>query len=109
MGDYLALSGHRAIDALSSFYADKLIFSCKGLDIDRGICDSNDDFSSVKRKMLKSAKMKILAADLSKFSKAAFSKIADIGDIDVVVTDACPEEGWQTSLAERDVKCLYPV
>ena len=93
MGDYLAFAGQRAISEVSSFYVDKLIFSCKGLTQD-GIFESNDDFCQVKQAMLKMAKTKILAVDFSKFDRTAFSKIASIVDVDVVVTDKKPGDEW---------------
>ena len=94
-GDYLAFSGQRTISEIATFCADKLIFSCKGLDKNHGILDSNDAFTQVKREMIKAAKTKILAADLSKFDKTAFSKIANFADIDMVVTNAALCESWQ--------------
>ena len=108
MGDYLAFAGQRTISEISSFYADKLIFSCKGLDAKNGIFESNDDFCQVKRTMLKSAKMKILAVDLSKFDRAALSKIGSIGDVDVVVTDVQPDQRWLDAFSGMDVECMYP-
>jgi len=93
MGDYLAFAGQRAVSEIASFYVDKLVFSCKGLTRD-GIFESNDDFCQVKRAMLKAAKTKILAVDFSKFDRAAFSKITDICDVDMVVTDARPSDEW---------------
>ena len=107
-GDYFALVGPHTMSGLAPFYADKLIFSCKGLDAKRGIFDSNDDFAQVKRAMLQSARVKILAADLTKFDKIAFSKIADIGDIDVVVTDTQPDERWMDGLDMWGVQCVWP-
>jgi len=106
MGDYLAFAGQRAISEISSFCVDKLIFSCKGLDAEKGLFESNDEFSQVKRAMIKAAKTKILAVDSSKFDKIALSKMADIGDVDVVVTDTCPSEAWVAAFAKCGVECV---
>jgi len=105
-GDYLAFSGQRTIADISTFCADKLIFSCKGLDAAHGILDSNDAFTQVKREMIKAAKIKILAADHSKFDRVAYSKIADFEDVDVVVTDTPPNKSWQKVFKEKEVQCL---
>jgi DeoR/GlpR family transcriptional regulator of sugar metabolism len=107
-GDSLSFVGQRAVSGFSSFYADKLIFSCKGLDANRGVFDGNDDIAQVKSTMLTIAKTKILAVDLSKFEKPAFSKIADIKDIDIIVTNAHPGAEWFTGIQKQGVKCLYP-
>ena len=105
-GDYLAFSGQRTTGDIASFCADKLIFSCKGLDATHGILDSNDAFTQVKREMIKSANIKILAVDNSKFDRVAFSKIASIADIDMIVTDLKPSKSWLKVFADSSVTVL---
>lgn len=105
--NYLALVGPRAADAISSFYADKVILSCKGIDLEHGITDANEMFSQVKQTMLKSAKQRILAADHTKFGKVAFSRICELSDIDMVVTDICPDKKWMDYFAEKGIQCLF--
>ena len=107
VGDYLAFAGSRTVSDIPSFYVDKLIFSCKGVDIKRGITESNDDFSQVKRAMIKSAKTKILAVDASKIDRTAFFKVADISDIDILVTDTSPGDRWIDCLTGLDVNCIF--
>ena len=110
MGEYLAFAGVRATETLNSFYADKLIFSCKALSCngaDNGIFDSTDDFSLVKQKMISRSKTKILATDSSKFSKTAFSKITTISNIDMVVTDTSPGENWLEYFTHEGVDVLF--
>jgi len=108
MGDFLALTGQRAIAAFSACYADKFIFSCKGLDAEHGIFDSIDDLSQVKQAMLRSAATKILAADMTKFDRTAFSKIADFSDIDIIVTDTRPGDRWLDCFSRLGIRCIFP-
>lgn len=105
--NYLALVGARAIDSISSFNADKVILSCKGIDMKRGITDANDMFSQVKKSMLRSAAQRILAVDRTKFGRVAFSQICMLEDIDMVVTDVQPSEEWLHFFEQRRIKCLY--
>ncbi len=105
--NYLALAGPRAIDSINSFHADKLIMSCKGIDMDKGITDAHEMFSQVKNAMLKSSKQIILAADYTKFDKVAFSKICETADIDMVVTDVRPSDAWMKYFEEKGIDCLY--
>jgi len=107
IGDYLAFAGNRTIQEVLSFHVDKLIFSCKGLVYEKGIFESNDDFSQVKKAMLSTAKVKILAVDSSKFDKTAFSKVADIEYVDIVVTDSAPSQDWLEYFKAQKVKCLF--
>lgn len=105
--NYLALVGPRAVDSISSFNADKVIMSCKGIDMQKGITDGNELFSQVKRAMLASAKVKILACDHTKFGQIAFSQICDAVELDMVVTDEKPSEEWLTYFEENGIRCLY--
>lgn len=104
---YLALVGPLATEALGAFNADKVILSCKGIDLDRGVTDANEMFSQVKQSMLKQARLRILAADHTKFNKVAFSRICTLTDIDIVVTDVQPGENWLDFFEERGIRCLY--
>lgn len=105
--NYLALVGPKALESISSFNVEKAILSCKGIDRKKGLTDVNEMFSQVKQTMLKSAKQRILVADYTKFDKVAFSKICELKDIDMVVTDVRPSEEWMGYFAEKGIECLY--
>ena len=105
--NYLALVGPRALEGIGSFYADKVILSCKGLDMEKGITDGNEMFSQVKQAMLKAAKKRILAADCTKFNRVAFSRICELGAVDMVVTDVRPGQEWLSYFEEKGIECLY--
>ena len=105
--NYLAFVGPRTIDAMQSYYADKAIVSCKGLDMQKGISDANEMFCQVKEEMLRSASQRILIADHTKFGKVAFSVISDWSSIDMVVTDIRPSDEWLKYFAEKGIQCLY--
>lgn len=105
--NYLALVGPRALEGIRSFNADKVILSCKGIDMEKGITDANEMFSEVKKAMLSSAKQKILAVDCTKFEAVAFSKICEVTDLDMVVTDVKPSEAWMEYFKDKGITCLY--
>ena len=105
---YLALVGPRAVEGLGAFNVEKAIISCKGLDMKKGITDGNELFSQAKQTMLKSAKQCILAADHTKFDKIAFSRICDVHDIHIVVTDEKPSQEWLELFDRSGIACLYP-
>ncbi|MBR2948645.1 MAG: DeoR/GlpR transcriptional regulator [Lachnospiraceae bacterium] len=105
--NYLALVGPKATNVIEAFNADKVILSCKGMDMGKGLTDSNELVADVKQAMLKSGGMRILAADHTKFDKIAFSKICNLADIDMVVTDICPSKEWMRYFEEKGIECLY--
>ncbi len=106
-GNYLALVGPKALEALTSFNADKVIMSCKGIDMEKGITDANELFSQVKKTMLHCAAQRILAVDYTKFDKVAFSQICEITDLDMVVTDVRPSDAWLKYFDDKGIMCLY--
>lgn len=105
--NYLALVGPKALESINSFHADKVILSCKGIDLEKGISDSNEMFSQVKKAMLRSAHQRILAADHTKFDKIAFSQICEVAEIDMVVTDVRPSDAWVEYFKDKGIDCLY--
>ena len=105
--NYLALVGPKAVEGICAFNADRAILSCKGLDMEKGITDTNEMFSQVKQTMLQSAKQRILAADHTKFNEVAFSQICELTAVDMVVTDIRPSREWLSYFEEKGIECLY--
>jgi DeoR/GlpR family transcriptional regulator of sugar metabolism len=100
----LSLVGHQAEKMISSFHVDKTIISCKGLDTEKGISDSNELEAHIKKLMIDSANVKILAADSTKFDKQSFTKICDLSEIDMIVTDAMPDQKWNNVTSSLDIE-----
>ena len=103
----LPLVGSSAPDMICSFYADKAIISCKGIDMNKGVTDANEALSQVKQAMLRSAKQRIVAADHTKFGNVAFSRICELSAVDMVVTDVCPGREWMDYFGEKGIECIY--
>lgn len=103
----LSLVGHQAEKMISSFHVDKTIVSCKGVDMDYGITDSNELEANVKKLMLDSATTKILAVDNSKLDKISFTKIGELSDIDIMVTDTRPDQKWKNIFDSYHIENYY--
>ena len=103
-----ALVGPQTDRMLKSYHVDKAVISCKGFDLDNGFMDSDELHANNKRTMLKAARERILAADVSKFEKSAFSTVGTLSDITTVVTDEQPGEEWLKKFGEYNVECIYP-
>ena len=78
----LSLVGYQAEKMLAGFHVDMAICSCKGLDAEVGVTDSNERDSAVKTAMFQSAKKRVLAVDSTKFDKASFVKVCDLSFVD---------------------------
>lgn len=107
-GGSCALLGPLTDRAIKSYHVDKAIISSKGFSLEEGFTDTDELHASNKQTMLQSAKEKILAIDHSKFGKIAFSKVGELKDLTMIVTDEMPEEEWILKFEKAGVECIYP-
>ena len=105
---YLAFLGSRTEEVIRYYFVDTVIFSCKALDENWGVMESQEAFGTAKRAMLDSGRKKILVVDNTKFDQTAFSVAGRLRDVDIVVTDAKPSEKWLKLFEEEGVECRYP-
>lgn len=103
----LSLTGSSAEKMIHSYHVDTAICSCKGIDTELGITDSNENDSLIKQAMLHSAERRILALDAEKFDKKSFVKVCDFSDLDLIVTDSAPAERWIGFCEERSIGLIY--
>ena len=104
-GSSLSLVGSSAVHILSQLTADKAIISCKGLDFEKGIMESNLAEAEIKRAMADNAKELILAIDSSKLTRQSFVKTMDLKRVNYVVSDHIPED-WAKYFEESNIKYL---
>lgn len=88
------------------YNVDAAVFSCKGLDIEKGVTESNEPEAVIKRCMAGQAKVRILLADHTKFDQVVFAKVFDWAGIDYVVTDMEPDRRWQTFFRKNGIQLL---
>ncbi len=105
---YLAFLGSRTEEVIRSYYVDKVFFSCKALDQEWGIMESQESFGTTKKAMIASGRKKILVVDSTKFDQTAFSVAGKLRDLDVVVTDKRPSEKWLARFTNAEIECRYP-
>ncbi len=107
-GDSMSFLGVKAADSIEQYNADKVFFSCKGLDIQKGVTEGNDETGCIKQSMIKSAKKVYLTVDSSKFDTVGFYNICSLSGLDVIVTDKKPDERWMQAFEENGIQCIYP-
>lgn len=100
----LSLGGKTAEETLRHYNVDKAVMSCKGVDREKGVSDSNEFEADLKSIMASRAKEVIWAIDSSKFDKVSFVKIMDLRAGDTVVSEQPASEAWQTFFEERGVR-----
>ena len=103
-----ALVGPHTDRMIQSYHVDKAIISCKGLSLEAGITDSDEQDANSKKMMLGSAKERILVADSSKFGEIAFTKVAEWTDLTKIVTDRKPGGQCLQEFEKNRIECIYP-
>ncbi|MDR1209837.1 MAG: DeoR/GlpR family DNA-binding transcription regulator [Clostridiales bacterium] len=105
-GSY-ALTGPATNQMIACRHADKAIISCKGLSMDNGVTDGDENHAVNKRTMLGSSSYRILAADGGKFGEVAYSKVCDFSGINMIVTDRDPGGEWKEFLGKAGVEIVW--
>ena len=103
----LSLTGSSAEKMIHSYYVDTAICSCKGLDMELGVTDSNENDSLIKQAIFASAERRILALDTEKFDKKSFVKVCGLESVNVIVTDGEPAEKWVSFCNEKGIDLVY--
>ncbi|MCM1388410.1 MAG: DeoR/GlpR family DNA-binding transcription regulator [Bacillus sp. (in: Bacteria)] len=103
----MSLLGKKAADSIRSYHVDKVFFSCKGIDLENGVTDGNDETAGIKQNMIQAAKKVYLAVDSSKFGKTALSEICALSGIDAIVTDKKPDDDWLKIFDKMGITCLF--
>ena len=104
----LSFIGPWAEKMIGNYCADKAIISCKGLDLNKGIMESNDMEAEIKKQMIKSSSQIILAIDDTKFGKQSMCRLFDYKDVNIVVTNKKPEQKWLEFFEDMDIKVKFP-
>ena len=84
----LSAVGKYAESPLSEFSCSKLFLGVDGIDIDFGITTTDIREADLNKVMMHSEKKTIVLADSSKFRRRGFSKIANMDEIDLIITDS---------------------
>lgn len=104
----LSLVGYQAEKMVSGFHVDLAVCSCKGLNKELTVTDSNERDSEIKKAFFAAANHKILAVDSSKFDKTSFVKVCDVGNVNTIVTDADPGAQWRENIQSAGAQLIYP-
>ncbi|MDD2502450.1 MAG: DeoR/GlpR family DNA-binding transcription regulator [Clostridia bacterium] len=104
----LSCVGQATENAISSYHADKVFFSCKGFSPRLGATDSNEQESSLRKLMIKHSGEAIFLCDHTKFDKVGYIATAQLDDIHCFITDTHLPEGWKVGFQEKEVKIISP-
>ncbi len=101
-----ALDGD-SVQYLENRYADVVMFSCSGVDLNNGITDVSPKQSRIKQIMIKNSKFKILLCTKNKFNQTFMCKTASFSDIDLLITDSKPDKKTEEMISSSGCKIVY--
>lgn len=87
-----SLVGEITRRTLDQFFVDRLFLAAGAIDINGGVTEFNMDDALIKQALIKNAKEVVLVADSSKFQKTSFSYVADLNQINHLITNAHPPD-----------------
>lgn len=102
----LCLVGSLATDTLRRLHVNKLILGCGGLTPERGLAYFDIDEAEVRRAMIDIADEVIVVMDDSKFGRTETVSMAQLSDVDAIVTNAKPPGAYQKLLADNGVELV---
>ncbi|WP_439240516.1 DeoR/GlpR family DNA-binding transcription regulator [Lonepinella sp. BR2474] len=104
---YDAFYGPLSEQMLQRLHIDLGIFSCSGIDNSGNIWESNELNASIKRKMMDASGQKFLLADSSKFEHKNLIKLADLSQMDILISEKSPSEELHSYCDHHNVLIIY--
>jgi DeoR/GlpR family transcriptional regulator of sugar metabolism len=98
--------GKYAEQMLSNFCCSKLFLGVDGIDLEFGLTTTDVREAELNREMMRTAQKIVVLADSSKFRRRGFSKIANIEDVDIIITDSGIPEAIARRIEELGVELI---
>jgi DeoR/GlpR family transcriptional regulator of sugar metabolism len=105
--NHLAFFGSLAAGSIERFNAGKLFFSCKGVSLEAGLTDSDEEISESHKAMIRKSKETILLCDSSKFGKTSFICTASFKEIDKIITEEKLDPEWEDEMRMSGTLIIY--
>lgn len=106
--EVLAHVGPHALRSVESYHTRYAIISCRGINTQLGLADSDDQVVQIKQAMIRCSDHTILLTDSRKFDRPGFVALGPITLADTLITDAPPPEHWIERLEQAGVALQYP-
>lgn len=104
--DVLALVGPHALRTVGAYHARYAILSCRGINSQLGLADSDDEVVQIKQAMIAACENTVLLADHRKFDRSGLVALGKLDTVDKLITDRMPPEQWCDRLSESGVELI---
>ena len=104
--DVLAMVGPHALRTVHSYHASFAVLSCRGINGQLGLADSDDAVVQIKQAMVEACDCSILLADHRKFDRSGLVALGKLDMVDKLITDCEPSEVWRQRLESSGVEII---
>lgn len=101
-----AISGAVAMLDVSNFHVHTAVLGAGAISVDRGVSDYNVDEAFMRKKIIETARRKIVVADSSKFGFDLLVHVCDLSAVDTLITDQGLDEETKLALGKMDTELL---
>lgn len=102
----LSIQGAQAEACLDNYGFDKLFLGVDGLDLQFGLTTYHEAEASLNQKMVARAKKVIVLSDASKFGRISLHRIAQLDQVDMVITDAGIDAAYAEGLQKLGIEVI---
>jgi DeoR family fructose operon transcriptional repressor len=106
--DFHCTVGARALSNLEGLNVDKAFIASNSVSIYKGLTTPNIEMAKIKEKMIEIADQVYLLVDSSKLGETSFVRFAEIGDIDVLITDTGIQPKMMEKLQSQNIRVVLP-
>lgn len=101
-----ATLGENASQMLANMVCSKFFLGVDGIDPDFGITTSTIEEAQLSQKMMERSSKTVVLADSSKFGQHGFGRIANLEDVDIIITDTEVSPEMQKIVEEAGVELI---
>jgi DeoR family fructose operon transcriptional repressor len=101
-----AAVGEDTVTALSRLRTDVAFVGTNGISLDHGLSTPDHSEAAAKRAMVRAARRVVVLADSSKVGAEHTVRFADLGDIDVLVTDSGIDDGDRKAFEDYGIEVV---
>ena len=103
------VTGTDTMDYISRIHANIAILSCTGADLKNGFTDADIEQAKLKQQMRKNSDKVAILCDSTKFGKTFTCSDFSFDEIDYLITDKMPPQGYLDRIATTKCKLLTAV
>lgn len=105
----MSLIGATACQRLAEINADIAFISCRGLSIEKGVTETSEEETQVKKMMLTAASKKVLLCDSSKIGLILMNRVCEIGQLNTIITDKPLSVEFEKYIKSKGVEIIFTI